>query len=377
MARELSSDRLVVEPRAGGVALGRGAIAAAEQARRAAAAVAASWLARCLAVAALYVAAGYLVAWSIDLPLHWPWLHLIRQAQQIVFVTYSALLIAYLAKGSGSRRPAMQRLGGYLLSPRFLAELAVAMVAIHATIMVFVNLKQYIPAINERLYDSELWRLDAWLHLGFEPAVVATDLAVAWGILPALDLAYLTFFPAQLLVPLLFLLSTRLRPLRGSFFVAYCTVWMLGWAVYVLWPSLGPLYYRPARFVWISELAPFAHRLQEMLIRDYMIFRADPGYYAVKLYYGVAALPSLHVGVLALFSMATWRWRPVSVALWLLTAVTFVGSMALGWHYAVDGYAGAAIAWIAWRLGLLAVPEESAPTASASSAPPVAIQERA
>jgi hypothetical protein len=91
-----------------------------------------------------------------------------------------------------------------------------------------------------------------------------------------------------------------------------------------------------------------------MLIGDYVRFRTDPSYYEMKLYRGVAALPSLHVAVLALFAMGTWRWRALSIVLWVLTAVTFVGSMALAWHYAVDGYLGVALAYACWwmRVGL-------------------------
>jgi membrane-associated phospholipid phosphatase len=85
-----------------------------------------------------------------------------------------------------------------------------------------------------------------------------------------------------------------------------------------------------------------------MLIRDYAAFRSMPGTHQVKMYYGVAALPSLHVAVLALFAIATRPWRGLSIALWVLTAVTFVGSLALGWHYAVDGYLGVALAWGCW-----------------------------
>jgi hypothetical protein len=138
---------------------------------------------------------------------------------------------------------------------------------------------------------------------------------------------------------------------------------MLGSLAYVLYPSLGPVYYWPSRFVWLDE-APYAQHLQWLLIRDYALFRDSPAYYAVKLYYGVAALPSLHVGMFALFAIATWRWRALSAVLWALTLVTFAGSMALGWHYAVDGYAGALLAWAAWWIARRAAGPSAAPVRS-------------
>jgi hypothetical protein len=306
------------------------------------------WAARCVALVAAYVAIGYAVASWIDLPIHWPTAHLYQQARWIFLIFYGPLMIGCLLAYAGQQRDLWQRCRRYVLSPSFLAEFVIAMVVVHATIMMFVNLKQFIPALNERLYDSPLWRLDAWLHFGIEPAVVATELASEYGLLPWLDRAYLLFYPAQVVVPLLFLFAKPLRPLRGRFFFAFCLLWMVGGAMYVAWPSLGPVYYRHSRFLVLPEEAPYAAYLQELLMRDYVRFRTDPTFYTVKLYQGVAALPSLHVGVLALFAIATWRWRLASVVLWALTAVTFVGSIALGWHYAIDGYAGAALAALCW-----------------------------
>lgn len=314
------------------------------------------WVGRCIVLATAYVAIGYVVAASVGLPVHWPMAHLRQQARWIFLVTYGPLMTGCLLAYAGQERERWQRCRRFVLSPAFFLELVVAMVVVNATIMMFVNLKQFIPAINERLYDSPLWRLDNLLHFGIDPAVVASKLASEYGLLPWLDRAYLLYYPAQAVVPLLFLVAKPLRPLRGRFFFAYCLVWMLGGAMYVAWPSLGPVYYRASRF-WLDQ-APYATYLQELLMRDYVRFRTDPSFYTVKLYQGVAALPSLHVGVLTLFAIATSRWRAVSLALWALVAITFVGSIALGWHYAVDGYAGALLALVSWVAASLLVHEE-------------------
>lgn len=310
---------------------------------------ASAWTWRVLALVGIYVAVGYATAATLGLPLHWPMAHLVTQIQIVTVLAYASLALAYVLHRAFPQLR-LGALSGRLFSLQVLFEFAAAMLAVHVTLVVFVNLKQYIPALNPTLYDSPLWRLDAWMHFGVDPAVWATEFAARNGLVPFLDTMYLVFFPVQLLVPLLFLFSTRLRPLRGTFFAAYCLLWMVGSAIYILWPALGPVYYRPMRFLTM-ELAPFAEHLQWTLIQDYARFRAGPEYYAVKLYYGVAALPSLHVGMFTLFSLATWRWRGVSLVLWVLTAITFAGSLALGWHYAVDGYAGALMAWGTWRLG--------------------------
>ncbi len=307
------------------------------------------WAWRCLALTAAYLVAGYAAAGSIGVPIRWPVAYLARQAQIVVLIAYLPLVAAFLLDELIGPRAGASALRRRLFSLRFAAELALATLAVHATLLLFVNLKQLVPAFNPRLWDSPLWRWDARLHLGLEPAADLHRWAGEHGWLDLLDQAYLLFFPAQVAVPLLFLLSARLRPDRGRFFFAYCLLWMAGSAVYVLWPSLGPVYYRPSRFLWMDQ-APYAQRLQWLLIQDYARFRADPAYANVKLYYGVAALPSLHVGLLALFAIGTRRVRALAAALAGLTALTFVGSLALGWHYAIDGYAGALLALLCWAV---------------------------
>lgn len=326
-----------------------------------------AWTWRVLGLVGMYVAVGYAAAGFLGLPLHWPLGHLVTQIQIVAVLAYGSLMLAYLLHRAVGPALRLEALAARLFSGRVFFEFVAAMVAVHVTLVVFVNLKQYVPALNPTLYDSPLWRLDAWMHFGVDPAVWATDFAAAHGLLPFLDHAYLVFFPVQVLVPLLFLFATRLRPVRGTFFAAYCLLWMLGSAIYVLWPALGPVYYWPSRFLTL-DAAPYAQHLQWTLIQDYARFRSGPEYYAVKLYYGVAALPSLHVGMFTLFALATWRWRGLSVVLWVLTAITFAGSLALGWHYAVDGYAGALMAWGAWRIGRRMAPRAESEAVGLASA---------
>ncbi len=62
-------------------------------------------------------------------------------------------------------------------------------------------------------------------------------------------------------------------------------------------------------------------------------------------------MPSMHVASSFLFVLLSWR---VSKPLgWLLTGfliLILIGSVHLGWHYAVDGYLALALTWPIWRL---------------------------
>lgn len=48
--------------------------------------------------------------------------------------------------------------------------------------------------------------------------------------------------------------------------------------------------------------------------------------------------------------VAQTTYRPLAVLGWTFYAFILVGSVYLGWHYAVDGIAGTIAAVVAWRL---------------------------
>ena len=67
-------------------------------------------------------------------------------------------------------------------------------------------------------------------------------------------------------------------------------------------------------------------------------------------YTGISAMPSIHVAmplVYALTARATARWLAVAFGLYGL--LILLGSVHLGWHYAVDGYVSVGAVLILWR----------------------------
>jgi membrane-associated phospholipid phosphatase len=63
----------------------------------------------------------------------------------------------------------------------------------------------------------------------------------------------------------------------------------------------------------------------------------------VSLAAGVSAMPSMHVAIATLFTLVCWRTkRWLGIVMSLYAVIIMVGSVHLAWHYAVDGYFGAA-----------------------------------
>jgi membrane-associated phospholipid phosphatase len=64
---------------------------------------------------------------------------------------------------------------------------------------------------------------------------------------------------------------------------------------------------------------------------------------------GVSAMPSMHMATATILILAAWRTKRLPLAL-LFWAMTFFGSIYLGYHYAVDAPVAAAVAVICWFL---------------------------
>jgi len=67
--------------------------------------------------------------------------------------------------------------------------------------------------------------------------------------------------------------------------------------------------------------------------------------------YAVAAFPSLHVAfqtLVFLWMRRVWRWG--GLVFGVIAVTILIGSVVTGWHYFVDGIAGALIAWLCYTL---------------------------
>ena len=137
--------------------------------------------------------------------------------------------------------------------------------------------------------------------------------------------------------------------LRTRFFLAYFSLWMVGGLLAVLVPSIGPIYTHPEWFV--QNEMPWARFIQRMLWSGYQQLMMNPALFHARVYEGIAAFPSLHVGLVALFALFVRHvHRTAGHLMWCYVVLMQVGSVHLGWHYAVDGYVGMLLAYLLYRL---------------------------
>ncbi|MCB0325295.1 MAG: phosphatase PAP2 family protein [Bdellovibrionales bacterium] len=240
-------------------------------------------------------------------------------------------------------------------------------VVVLGSIYLFLHLKHLILWFHTANYDQFFWDLDRWLHFGVQPNIALLEFLSGYPAAQVmLDWLYMKYFDFMLLVAVLFMLEPRSRKLSDAFFTAYSLFWLVGGLSYFAYPADGPCYAMLAQYSVGMDTAERAHLFrfplqtdlpekyltayqeakiptakyfQQRLWKDRQVFLAGKGYPGA--FYGVAAMPSLHVAAVTMMSVFLFA---VSGLLGLLgtafLVVTLVGSVVLQWHYAIDGYAG-------------------------------------
>ena len=221
--------------------------------------------------------------------------------------------------------------------------------------------KLCLPLVRSANYDGMLWQLDRALHFGVSPSHLVLSLAPASGALALLDYAY-GLWLVTLVAALAFVAAAENDALRRSFLLSCLILWVVGALLYALVPAQGPAYAFPSVARELHEGLRIAPASQQLLGANYARVVAGGGAGLsvaadIDPTRGVAAFPSLHVAFHMLFAFWAWSGKPrLFPLLAALAVLTLFSSVRTGWHYAIDGYAGALLAWLAWRIALAVEP---------------------
>ena len=154
-----------------------------------------------------------------------------------------------------------------------------------------------------------------------------------------------------------FLPSSQAR-LRHQYLLSYCGIWIgLGSALALAVPACGPVFAEAfgvgdGRFAALTErlsAISAAAPLNAVVNQGLLIHLQGSGDLAVG--GGISAMPSVHNALAVLFALATFRLN--RTAGWFAAAyasVIWIGSIHLGWHYAVDGLASLPLTLAVWAI---------------------------
>jgi hypothetical protein len=221
----------------------------------------------------------------------------------------------------------------------------------------FIAYKRAIPLFNPFTWDPTFMRADRAVHMGRDPWRLLQPVfgsVTATAILDWLYVLWLRIIP----VIIAWQVWHRDRGLRSQFLLTYAASSILMGTVMATWlSSAGPCYYGEI----VGQPDPFAplmsflrdvnasYELTALRSQDFLW----QGYIGAgdTTFYGISAMPSLHVAFPVLYVLAGFRenrWLGWAFLVYLIAIL--IGSVHLGWHYAIDGYVSILVVALLWAL---------------------------
>jgi len=221
-----------------------------------------------------------------------------------------------------------------------------------------LELKAAIPALNPFSWDQTFIEIDRLLHFGMDPWRILQPVLGYPNITFMLNNLYNFWFVLMFGMWFWFAFQNKHSALRDQFFIAFSLTWMIGGGIMALiFSSAGPVYLSDLGFEAhpFVELMAYLHNVNDNIIPLWAVDAQRAlwdGYTNPDVpFVGISAFPSMHNAVVAAFTCAAWSInRRLGMVIAAYAALILLGSVHLGWHYAVDGYAGILIGVICWRI---------------------------
>lgn len=197
-------------------------------------------------------------------------------------------------------------------------------------------------------WDYEILALDISLT-----GLVPHRLAAAWvadhsNIAMILDWVYFKLFDHMIWVTAV-LVGLRQFKMRTEFLTAIAIGYLIGGIWYYLMPAWGPIYTDPAAFTYLDAIPVRTPSIRDAL-KIFTVEVIEGRSQLLRSWVYVAAMPSLHM---AFEFIMVWYSRQSPIALLIslaLMVLTFLSTLALGWHYAADSIGGAMVAAVSIAL---------------------------
>lgn len=216
----------------------------------------------------------------------------------------------------------------------------------------FTSIKVMMPEFVPFTFDPALADLDEWIHFG-----------AAWEHLRFLDghtallrFLYTPVWMAVYISATLLICLSRASRLRTQYIWTFIWCWIVLGNVFALgFMSVGPIFYEP--LLGDTRFAGLTAHLQTVTSPDDPLSQIPQALwlaYTEKLPgmgTGISAFPSLHLAITTLIVLVAFRLR--AWLGWVMAAylcVIMVGSVHLGWHYAIDGYFALAATFVLWKV---------------------------
>ena len=214
--------------------------------------------------------------------------------------------------------------------------------------------KRLIPTIKPFAWDLQFAAWDEALHFGAQPWEHLQPL-MSPSMTRLIDLNYMLWFQVILCGLLWYAFYLPNSRFRMQFLLTFLLSWiLLGNLAATALSSAGPCYYPYTDNPFASLMNYLAeinrhHQLYAIPTQDILwrMYKNSIPYIGG----GVSAMPSMHVAIAYLLWLAAWKQNRVLSAPFAAYAIfIMIGSVHLGWHYALDGYVAILGVWCIWHV---------------------------
>jgi PAP2 superfamily len=278
----------------------------------------------------------------------------------LIYQLVKALLIGSASPFQHLRQVVQREIGDPLILCGKILPLALMPVMMAAMGM----LKMLIPVFSSFAHDDLFARMDKALFFGRHPWELTHAVFGSAEATLVIDRLY-TFwvFLLSIMIVLFALAAPRLE--RARFFLSFTAAWIvLGVIGAYLGSSAGPCFQAQLGLQDASAYTGLMDRLHAMdaqLVADGKIGLGGVQWQSVlwdayarrdiAFGMGISAMPSMHNAIAMLYFLAALRFGRITACVaGLFAIVTFIGSVHLGWHYAVDAIIGNVAVIPIWML---------------------------
>lgn len=272
-----------------------------------------------------------------------------------LYVALTLLLAIVVDVFAARRRPfdalTWRNLGERWLGTRRIVGTVIVLVTLPILLNVLAGYRLALTDVKPFTYDELFMTWDRWLHFGRHPWEWLQPVIGHPAVSVFIDRGYLYGWILMMWGCTIWMAVHGPEPLRLQYFFAFAASWvLLGTIAAIAFSSAGPVYY--GRVTGLPD--PYVPLIEYLgAVNTQTPLGAVDDHERLWLTYrtwgGITAMPSMHMAittVVVLTVIRAARWLAVvAVPMWVLM---MVGSIHLGWHYAIDGYAAGLAAAAIW-----------------------------